>query len=182
MDSSNPFRIGASGGTAKLTQLFDGSIDEVAIYRIALSPAEIQQRYQRGNAGITSVGTDIQVEPVDATTEASPVELTFAQVNQAGVSTLSTNPNGPAVPSGLQMGTPPTYYELTTTAGFFGPVRVCINYTEGEFVDESESRLYQFEGGDWTDATDTGYPNIEGDLVCGTVDSLSTFALFESEQ
>ena len=45
LDNNNPFRIGASG-SATPTQLFEGTIDEVALYRSALTPAAILKRYE----------------------------------------------------------------------------------------------------------------------------------------
>jgi hypothetical protein len=75
------------------------------------------------------------------------------------------------------LGSPPTYYDLTTTAGFSGTVTVCINYSGVSFTDPSQLKLSHFEGGAWVDRTvslDTG-----NRIICASVTSLSPFAVFE---
>jgi hypothetical protein len=128
-------------------------------------------------AGNTPAGANVNVQPADSTTGTTPVSLTFSQVTQVGETSLSTSDSGPAPPSGFQLGSPATYYELTTTALFSGAVEVCVNYSGVSFQDESQLRLFHFEGGAWADRTSS--VDTTNKIVCGNVSSLSPFAIFE---
>ena len=122
----------------------------------------------------TPTGSNIGVQPVDST---GPVIMNFSEVSQAGTTNLTTSNTGPTPPVGFQLGDPATYYDLTTTAVYSGSITLCINYTGINFTDESSLRLFHFEGGQWVDVTtslDTG-----GHRICGSVTSLSPFAIFE---
>lgn len=107
-----------------------------------------------------------------------PATLTFSNVVQGGNTTLTTSDTGPPPPPNFQLGAPPTYYDLRTTAVYSGGIQLCINYTGVSFADEAGLRLFHFEGGGWVDVTmslDTG-----ADIICGNVTSLSPFAIFQS--
>jgi hypothetical protein len=124
----------------------------------------------------TSSGNNVVVAPVDSTTGTSPVTLTFSSVTQPGLTTLTTSSGGPPPPTGFQFGNPAVYYNLATTAVFTGSIQVCINYTGISFVTPPGPRLLHFVNGSWVDSTtsvDTTHM-----IVCGSVTSLSPFALF----
>ncbi|HEY6273707.1 MAG TPA: YncE family protein, partial [Terriglobales bacterium] len=88
------------------------------------------------------------VVPLDKLTSTSPVTVTFAAVTQAGYTSLFINSSGPTLPTGLQLATPPVYYDLATTAQFattpqvLTPITICIN-SPGV---SSNSQLWQFSG------------------------------------
>jgi hypothetical protein len=125
----------------------------------------------------TPAGNGVVVAPVDTTTGTSPVTLTFATVIQEGTTTLTMSSSGPTPPAGFSLGAPPTYYELTTTAAFSGSVEVCIDYSGVSFTNESDLKLFHFEGGTWVDVT-TSLDTIN-DTICASVTSLSPFAIGE---
>jgi hypothetical protein len=75
------------------------------------------------------------------------------------------------------LGNPPTYYDLSTTAGFSGPVKVCINYSGVSFTDPLQLKLFHFEGGTWVDRTFSR--DTANRIICANVASLSPFAVFE---
>ena len=132
-----------------------------------------------GDPGDTPVGTNVVATPVDATTGASPVQVTFGTVTSAGVTSLVTSDTAPALPAGFVLGDPPTSFDISTTAVFDGEVGVCISYAGIAFIDPAVVRLYHYDDGlaAWVDATtsvDTGTQ-----VVCGTVTSLSPFALVQ---
>src|SRR5262249_19249927 len=63
------------------------------------------------------------------------VDLTFAEVSAGGVTEFATDqlPQGAARPlraAGLPFapGSPPTFYDIRTSAAYRGPVRVCVHY------------------------------------------------------
>src|SRR5439155_2896212 len=94
----------------------------------------------------TPVGTNVTVQ-------LDQVTVTFANVTQAGDTTLTTSAAGPSPPTGFKLGDPPTYYELATTASFSGSVTVCINYNTITFSNVASLKLFHFEDPTWVDAT-----------------------------
>ncbi len=123
--------------------------------------------------GNTPVGANVVVRPVDASGRA-PVTVTFTSVSQGGVTSLATGSGGLPPPPGFQLGTPPVYFDLTTTAVFIPPVTVCIGYTGIVFA--GPPRLFHLEGGVWVDRTvSVDTTNL---IICASVESLSSFAIF----
>ncbi len=128
----------------------------------------------------TPSGSDITVMPVDATTgQPSAVELTFDNVTGGGETTVSSQTvgqgGGPPAPRQFRLGSPPTYYNIETSATFAGNVTVCIHYADVSYGTERQLKLQHFANGRWFDATDPGYPDLVNHVICGTVASLSPF-------
>ena len=57
--TNNPLRIGARGGTAPAYQFFTGSIADIQIYNISLTPQQIIYEYQQGIEGVPVSGKGI---------------------------------------------------------------------------------------------------------------------------
>jgi hypothetical protein len=125
----------------------------------------------------TSEGEDVVVEPTDESTGESPVTMTFDEVTTAGATNLSTGSTGPPPPAGFKLGNPPTYYELTTTAEFTGPVEICMDYSALSFGNEAKLKLFHYEDGHWVDRTMS--LDTDADVICAEVTSFSAFAIFE---
>jgi hypothetical protein len=125
----------------------------------------------------TLPGENVVVEPIDATTGTTPVTITFDNVTSVGTTSVTTSDTGDLPPSGFSLGEPPTYYDVTTTASYSGPIEVCINYSGISFVNESNLRLFHLEDSYWVDVT-TSLDTVN-DIICGVVSSLSLFAIFE---
>ena len=119
----------------------------------------------------TATGSNVTVQADLATT-------TFTGVTQAGATTLTTSGSGQPPPSGFGVGQPPTYYDLSTTAVFSGPVTVRFNYSGISYGNESGLKLYHLESGAWVDRTVS--LDITNKMICGSVTSLSPFAVFSS--
>jgi YVTN family beta-propeller protein len=128
--------------------------------------------------GGTVAGTNVASQPIDTRTGMTPVTLTFANVIQPGVTSLTTSTGGAPPPTGFKLGTPATYYDLTTTATFSGSITVCINYT-GVTFKKSTPRLFHLEGGVWVNRTVS--LDTTAKIICASVTSLSPFAIFELE-
>jgi predicted outer membrane repeat protein len=124
----------------------------------------------------TSAGANIVVTPADMTTGSTPVTMTFSNVTQPGNTTLATSSSGPPAPSSFQLGSPPVYYNLATTATYTGTITVCINYAGISFPYGTPS-LWHYAGGGWVNITTS--VNTSTMTVCGTTSSLSPFALFQ---
>ncbi len=127
----------------------------------------------------TPTGANVPVQFEDAATGASPASLTFSNVTQAGATTLSTGSTGAPPPEGFQLGDPPVYYDIATTALFDGPVEVCFNYGSLNVGSESSLKLFHFENFTWVDATTS--LDTDNNIICGSVTSFSTFTVLESE-
>jgi hypothetical protein len=56
-------------------------------------------------------------------------------------------------PSGCKIGNPPVYYDVSTTAGFSGPVTLCFSWQEGQYSNENNIKLFHFENGTWMNVT-----------------------------
>jgi DNA-binding beta-propeller fold protein YncE len=118
--------------------------------------------------------TAITVSPLDPTTNGTPVTLTFASVSAAGYTTVTTSTTGPPPPTGFNFGTPPTYYNIATTA-MFSRATVCITASTPI---PAGSILWHYSGTPPmpTDVTAPGYP--QGNLICSNpLTSLSPFAI-----
>ncbi|HMH19089.1 MAG TPA: SBBP repeat-containing protein, partial [Burkholderiales bacterium] len=117
----------------------------------------------------TLVGTNVSVSA------GNHVTVTFATVVSPGDTGATTSSTGPIPPAGFTFGTPPTYYDVTTTATYAPPVTVCIAYNPAQFGDPASLRLFHFESNAWADVTtsnDTG-----AHVLCGQVTSFSPFAI-----
>jgi hypothetical protein len=108
--------------------------------------------------------------------------LRFGRVLEPGVTTVTTSQTGPPPPSGFELGTPPTYYDFETTAGYLGPIEVCISYSGTSYGDESTLRLYHYvadANGNLQPVDITTTLDPIRDIICGTTPSLSAFAIVE---
>jgi HYR domain len=124
---------------------------------------------------------DLNTPIGNPTVTIGPVSLTFSNVERAGTTTLAMGTTGPPPPAGFQLGNPPTYYDLTTTATY-DEVTICINYTGVSWMgSESSLVLAHFEedAGGWVNRT-TAIDTVNN-IICAQVDSLSPFAIFEPE-
>ena len=90
---------------------------------------------------------------------------------------ITTSSSGPTPPSGFSLGDPPTYYDVTNTAGFSGPQTVCIRYDPAKYLDLNNLRLLHYENNAWVDVTTSN--DAANYVICGQVTSLSPFAIAE---
>jgi hypothetical protein len=134
----------------------------------------------RCDAGAYEAGAMTAV-PADPVSGASPVTVTFSNVTTPGITRVSVLLSGPAPPAGFMLGTPPVYFELTTTTGFTGSVTVCMDYTGITFPDPTMIKLLHYEDTDgdgvadtWVDRTSS--VDTVNKIVCATVTSFSLFA------
>ena len=125
----------------------------------------------------TPVGRSVPVQLTDPNTGTAPVALTFSNVSRMGTTSLATTSAGPTPPSGFQLGDPPVFYEITTTAAFEGSVDLSFNYSGISVGDEADLKLFHFGQDGWEDVTTS--VDTENDVIHGSVAALSTFAIFE---
>lgn len=124
-------------------------------------------------------GDHVSVTAADTTTGEQNVEITFTSVTGEGVAAVTSSTDGPAPPSGFKLGSPPTFYEISTTAAYDGSIDICIDYSDVSFGNENNLKLFHYEDGRWTDVTTSR--DTANNIICGRVSSLSPFAVFEEE-
>ena len=130
-------------------------------------------------------GDECQPIPLDDGTGATPVELTFENVQEGGTTSLTIPSEELTIPAGFKFGEPPTYYEITTTATLAegSSYTICVTFDPLAFDNPAGVRLLHFVSepspGAWEDTTLPGYP-LDG-VVCGEAESFSPFALVERE-
>jgi len=124
----------------------------------------------------TPSGSNVAVAVNGGTGAADGVSVSYASVTTAGSTTVTTSTTGPMPPAGFNFGTPPTYYDVATTAAAGGPIVVCVNYTNRPFaLPESDLKLFHLEGGVWVDRTTS--LDTAANVICATVSSLSLFGI-----
>jgi uncharacterized repeat protein (TIGR01451 family) len=113
----------------------------------------------------------------------APVTITATAISAGPVNAyLRTRlDQNPPIPSNLQAGSPPIYFDVSTDATLMQPpIQVCVDTTGMSFADAAHIRLYQYQHfgqlAAWTDITSAGYP--QGHQICGQTNTLETFAIF----
>ena len=101
--------------------------------------------------------------------------------SQAGWISAQLYTSGPPTGTGFRLGRPPIYYDINTAAVYSGPIEICISYDETAFRGpEKNLRLIFFEeAGGTTDVTTS--LDTANNVICGTVDHLSLFAVAEED-
>lgn len=135
-----------------------------------------------GTPFVGGVGTPIDSEVNGLYFGYTPVTITpTAILGGAGNTYLRTRlDQNPPVPSNLQAGSPPIYFDISTDAIIQAPIAVCLDTAGMSFADPNNIRLYHYQQsgqlGSWVDVTSNGYP--QGQQLCGQANTLGTFAIF----
>ncbi len=124
-------------------------------------------------------GSNVAVDATTNTGASAPVALTFGEVTASGHVVVDISATGPTLPSGFQLGTPPVYFDVTTTATYTGAIESCFDYSAQTFTDEPGLRLFHDDGTGWADVTTS--LDTTNDIICGTTTSLSPFVVVEPE-
>ncbi len=122
----------------------------------------------------TPPGSPVSVTPPESTTGDTSVTVVFDEVTEGGQTTVSVS-TSPSAPANFKLGTPPTYYDISTTAVYEGFVTVCISFDPGTFNNPSKLKLFHYEDGQWVNCT----TSLSENTICGVVSSLSPFVICE---
>jgi pimeloyl-ACP methyl ester carboxylesterase len=122
----------------------------------------------------THAGNSVTVSPRSGTS------VMFSSVSSPGNTTVTTTSTGPTPPAGFQLGDPPTYYDVSTTATFTPPITVCFTYDPSQYADPIALHLFHYENAAWVDVTTSN--NATNHVICGQVSSLSPFAVFAADR
>lgn len=103
------------------------------------------------------------------------VTVTYSAVTGAGTTSVSTSssPSQGSAPSGYV--THGAFFDASTTATFTGAVTLCFTPTAGSV--DSSTKLLHYQSGAWADVTTS--VDTATDSVCGSVTSLSPFAIVD---
>jgi len=118
----------AIDGSALTAQQKDVGMDNNGNYVMVWSfygavDRDIFGRHYASFAFNTPVGTNVVLDV------GRGVELTFDNVTSGGSTVVEFSDGGPTLPAEYLVGTtPPTYFNITTTAGFTGDVTICVDY------------------------------------------------------
>ena len=116
----------------------------------------------------TPLGSDVRVELAGHS-------VTFDEVTEAGVTTIAYSSEGDELSSDfMQSCTPPQYFDITTSARYRAPIEICLTYDDS-ICNETDLQLLHNRGDRWENITSSIDPT--NNIVCGTVFSLSEFAL-----
>jgi WD40 repeat protein len=120
----------------------------------------------------TPEGSNVAVQPEPG------MNLTFDNVSEGGTATVETSTTAPGGgPGGLEF--QGLYYDINTTCVYSGPVTICLSYDDTGMTPEQEAslRLMHWVTADqvWRDIT-TSVDTVNN-VICGSADSLSVFAL-----
>jgi hypothetical protein len=133
----------------------------------------------------TPLGTDIVVQLNGGLGMVGGIELTFSSILASGDTTVTLSATGRPPPTGFKIvgiAGPPTYYDISTTATYSGPLKVCIKYDENEVPPgqdrESGLRLKHDVDGAWEDITLLPVDTVNN-VICGQTTNLSFFAIME---
>jgi hypothetical protein len=161
-------------------QLVPGSPTMTAVFWLSSSNTAVGLFFARVAWGNTGAGSNVAVQPVDSTTgNPAPISLTFSNVTSGGTTTVTSSTTGTPPPSGFKLGSPPTYFEITTTATFSGVVHLCIDYSGVSYSNPLSLKLMHLTGGSWVDVTTSN--NTTTHVICGNTTSFSPFAVFEAQ-
>jgi hypothetical protein len=125
----------------------------------------------------TQTGTDATSYPRDAVTGESRWSVSFAEIIGGGRTTITTTDTAPPLPAGFQIGDPPMYFDVSTTAGYVAPITICVSYDGLTFNDPNDIRLIHHDSGTWVDVTNS--LDTTARVVCGSTLHLSPFAIVE---
>lgn len=133
----------------------------------------------------TPVGVNVQVDLDE------DLSLTFENVVTTGETTYTQITYGPDPPDNFRVYTPSggiaSYFDIVTTAEFTGAVNICVNYDDTGMPpgQELNLRLGHYvcdannENCSWEIINNQGYPDTDNNIICGTTDSFSVFAILE---
>jgi len=125
----------------------------------------------------TPAGSTVPVDLNGGSSVPNGLSITYSDVATAGTTSTVSTTTAPPAPSGFNfIGSPPIFYDITTTATFSGPTQVCLNYAGRSFTPpESSLKLLHYEGGQWVDVTTL--LDTTAKIICGSTTSLSPFAI-----
>jgi hypothetical protein len=169
-------RVGS--GTGSLRSMMQFTTLAQFTFIVAAGNTTLIGGVSTADPGSTPSGSNIAVLPVNQTTGTSntTIELTFSNVTTPGTTTVVQSNTGAPPPTGLQLGTPAVYFNISSTATFSGPVEVCINYTGTTFEPGAPLELLHGEpDGSWTVVTTS--LNTTDRIICGSVSSFSPFVV-----
>ncbi len=175
------------------SRCIDAGTDDIATYpKLPLNDIDNNTRPWDGNddgVAVRDMGADevitetVQTPAIGPTTTSlinGEINLTFADVETAGNTTVNYLSEGSDLPANFQL--LGQHYDFSTTALFNGTVEICINYSQSIYgqiymteEDEQALQLLHYDTDHWSDVTTS--IDIHGHIICGEVTHFSEFAI-----
>lgn len=135
--------------------------------------------YDRLSNANTPTGNGVKVNLVDPAGSPNPITVTFTQVSQAGLTSVSMADAsaGPALPPNFHLGNSPVYFDVSTTALYSPPVTVCFHY--GNVSNPASLAVFHDEHDVMVNRTFSN--DTVTHTICAQVNSLSLFAVLEGQ-
>jgi Big-like domain-containing protein len=184
---------------ATLTPFVSGQFQADAMLAFPLGTSVVTMTVSDGRGGV--VTTSAQVTVLGAATTASSgtitvspvpmldrtfafldpkyqplVKITLGNITGAGVTTVNVRTDGiPPLPDGYQLGSPPYYYDVTSTVPAAGPFTFCVDIEGMSFADPN-LRMFVRDGISWSDITNAAGAHE----VCGQSAVLGTYVILHT--
>ncbi|NJD52851.1 MAG: hypothetical protein FIB07_08300 [Candidatus Methanoperedens sp.] len=145
------------------TGFIQGTAHNISVIAVDTSGNKAIQPWPTSTGTTTNTPVGSEVTPL-----ALPpgVTVTFANITEEGITTVSPEKTSPVVPGFMPLG---PYINITTTANFTGPVTISLNYTRPpDGFNKSNVRLYALNDSAWEDMT----TNMNENTVTGVVSGL----------
>ena len=129
------------------------------------------------------------VQPVDSGTGTAPVTLSFSDVTSSGQTSLTITPTSGTAPplsaSSFELLNPTEYFNVSTTATFSGTITICFNFSGLTVPNLANLQLQHYDETlsppNWVKVVAlSSPPYTTTNTICGTVNSLSPFALVQN--
>lgn len=177
---------------ATIFEFANGKLDEISVYKRALSASEITAVYNAGIAGKSKTAAITVLPPLAAKRGLSSLQPAAVQISSATVSfanatssgLISENPIDLALLPKLPVGATFTglAYDISTTAGYQNgsadDVQVCFNISALNNLTFANLRIFHLENGMWINRTQIS--NVSPNLCSDNLTSLSPFAIVEA--
>lgn len=168
----------ATADTAEVTVAFDFSGHDVPAEPVRGVRADVPDPV--GAPAEVPPGSDVGVVFSDPDT-GTMLALNFSSILSGGgtvtAAMVTPDDTGYVPPSGFMLGSPATYFDISTTAIIDGAVEVCTGYDPASFGPGALPSLFHHQGDPaaWYDVTTSR--DLDNHWLCGSVTSLSPFAL-----
>jgi hypothetical protein len=168
---------GVNCGAPAAENFFNGLIDEVEVFKRALSTAEIQAIFGAGSAGKCKFATS---GSTTTTAFAGDSTITFGNGTTPDTNTYQTRDANSVGPMPFGYNSPLHVADITTNATFTGGGRVCFNLQAQEFAAApfQQLRILHLEGNDLVNRTSFAQGSTR--TLCADVSSLSPFVITQN--
>jgi hypothetical protein len=159
------------------------SVDASNVYVVGMTTGTFYGQTSKGgvDAFVAKLVEWIPFGPESEVQAHPDVTMTFTDVYESGPITVIESAENPGltIPNFEFLG---TFYDIITPATYTGPITICFSYNEADIPDGYseeilELRHWEQRDGIWYWYNITTSRDLTNNIICGSVDSLSWFAI-----